>query len=99
MLKELRKMMHEQNENINRSKKIKKNQMLKITTMTEFKNSLYWFNIRLDQAEERVSKFKSFQSIQSINKGENKKTMKKMWRNPKGLVELWLKVLRDLGVE
>ena len=34
-------MMHEQNENINRSKKIKKNQMLKITTMTEFKNSLY----------------------------------------------------------
>lgn len=52
--------------------------MLKITTVTELKNSLYWFNIRLDQAEERISKLKSFQSIQGINKEKRrKKTMKK----------------------
>lgn len=63
--------------------------MLKITTVTELKNSLYWLNIILDQAEERISKLKSFQSIQIINKEKREKTMKKRWRKPKGLVERW----------
>lgn len=61
MLSELRKILHEQNKNFNKRENIQKNQTeiwkLK-NVITEQKNSLYGFQSRLDQVEERISELK-----------------------------------------
>ena len=65
-LNEIRKMMHEQNENTNKEiETILKNptEILELNTIIELKISLETFNNRLNQAEERISELehKSFE--------------------------------------
>lgn len=55
-------MIYEQNENINTETNFLKNNKIKImelkSVITELKNSLQGFNIRLDKEEEIISKLK-----------------------------------------
>lgn len=57
MHNELRKMIHEQNNN-NKEKILKKNKVLELmNAIVELKNSLVGFTNKFDQTEKRINKF------------------------------------------
>lgn len=74
MLTEVRGKMHEQSENFNRDRKYKiiPNRITELkNSISELKNSEEGFNIRLDKAEEKISKLKDI-AVEFIQSEEQK---------------------------